>query len=104
LVFEDFAEEVEVDELGVACEALGFLGEELAGVQPVDVAAESVGFGVVEDYAFGASPRVVEERFEDEGCGEGDDVAVDRELNWMLGVVGADGQVFREVRSATVSQ
>jgi hypothetical protein len=61
LVFEGFAEEVKVDELGVAVEALGPFGEELAGVQPVDVAAESVAFGVVEDSAFGASPRVVEE-------------------------------------------
>jgi len=91
LVLEDFAEEVKVDELVVACEALGLFGEELAGVQPVDVAAEGVGFGVVEDDAFGASPRVVEERFEDVGCGEGDDVAVDWELDWMLGIVGADG-------------
>ena len=92
LVFEGFAEEVEVDELGVAFETLGFLGQELTGVQPVDVAAEGVGFGVVEDYAFGASFRVVKERFEDRRCGEGDEVSVDGELNGMLGIVGANGE------------
>ena len=32
LVFENFAEEVEVDEFGVAFEALGIFGEKLAGV------------------------------------------------------------------------
>ena len=32
LVFENFAKEIEVDELGVAFEALGSFGEKLAGV------------------------------------------------------------------------
>ena len=63
-------------------------------MQPVDVAAEGVGFGVVEDNAFGASFRVVKERFEDRRCGEGDEVSVDGELNGMFGVVGADGEGF----------
>ena len=70
----------------------------------MDVAAECVGFGFVEDGAFGASPRVVEQRFEDVGCREGDDIAVNRELDWVLRIVGADDQGFREVRSATVGQ
>jgi len=65
LVSENLAEEEEVDELCVGFEALGPFGEKLAGVQPVDVAAEGVGFGVVENYALGASPRVVEQRLED---------------------------------------
>lgn len=60
LVFENFTEEEEVYELGVAFEALGPFGEKLAGVQPMDVAAEGVSFGVMKDDAFGASPRVIE--------------------------------------------
>jgi hypothetical protein len=62
-------------------------------VQPVYVTAEGVDSGVMEDYAFGASRRAVEERLEDVRGGSGDDVAVNGELAGLLRtVVGADGQ------------
>ena len=68
------------------------------------VATEGVGFGVMEDYAFGASFRVIEQRLEDIGCGGCDDVAVDREFDGALRIVGTDGESVREVRSATLGQ
>jgi hypothetical protein len=67
---EDFAEEVVVYELGVAPEdALGgagvlFARHKCAGVQPVNVAAQSLGCGLMEYYALSTSLRVVEQRFE----------------------------------------
>lgn len=70
----------------------------------MQVATEGVGFGVMEDYALSSSFRVIEQRLEDIGCGGCDDVAVDREFDWALRIVGTDGESVREVRSATLGQ
>ena len=66
----------------------------------MDVAAEDVGVGVVEYYAFFSSLVGFEERFEYTACGSCDDVAIDDKLGRLIWIViSADCQGFGKVGS-----
>lgn len=67
------------------------MGPEFAGLQPVDVACEDGGLGIVDYDASLASGFVPKQLLQEAGCGGGDHEAVDGEFGrFMLSFVGGD--------------